>query len=144
MIASAEPINSGFVVTDPEDPRYKYLLGVKHRFGRFLHSASVSLRQQGEENTVDAVQMLVCLFQPVIPPTCTQYVQVKSVRTYMLEYGDSRDKYVSFFAICGGRMNYDTVILITKNNIRMTRVSPASMGVKKSGLEPSTSAVPGL
>ena len=60
MIASVEPINSGFVITDPEDPRYKYLLGVKHRFGRFLHSASVSLRQQGEENTVDAVQMLLC------------------------------------------------------------------------------------
>ena len=96
MIASVEPINSGFVITDPEDPRHQYLLGVKHRFGRFLHSASVSLRQQGEENTVDAVQMLVCFFHPVLSPTCTQYVQVKSVRTYMLEYGDSRDKYVSF------------------------------------------------
>ena len=41
-------------------------------------------------------------------------------------------------------MNCDTAILITKNNIRMTRVWPASMGVKKSGLEPSTFAVPGL
>ena len=96
MIASVEPITSGFVITDPEDPRYQYLLGVKHRFGRFLHSASVSLRQQGEENTVDAVQMLVCHFHSVPSPTCAQYVQVKSVRTYMLEYGDSRDKYVSF------------------------------------------------
>ena len=71
MIASVEPINSGFVITDPEDPRYQYLLGVKHRFGRFLHSASVSLRQQGEENTVDAVQMLVRPFHSV-PLTCTQ------------------------------------------------------------------------
>ena len=97
MIASVEPINSGFVITDPEDPRYQYFLGIKHRFGRFLHSASVSLRQQGEENTVDAVQMLVCLFHPVLYLACTQHVQVRSVRTYMLEYGDSRDKYVSFF-----------------------------------------------
>ena len=48
------------------------------------------------------------------------------------------------FAISGGRMNCDTAILITKINIRMTRVSPASMGVKESGLEPSTFAVPGL
>jgi hypothetical protein len=96
MIASVDPISSGFVITDPEDPRYQYLLGVKHRFGRFLHSASVSLRQQGEENTVDAVQMLVCLFHPVLSPTCTQHVQVRSVRTYMLEYGDSQDRYVSF------------------------------------------------
>ena len=145
MIASVEPINSGFVITDPEDPRYQYLLGVKHRFGRFLHSASVSLRQQGEENTVDAVQMLVCLFHPALSPTCTQHVQVKSVRTYMLEYGDSRDKYVPFvYYFWWKRMNCDTAILITKNNIRMTRVLPASMGVKKSGLEPSTFAVLGL
>jgi hypothetical protein len=48
------------------------------------------------------------------------------------------------FAICGEGMNCDTAILITKINIRMTRVSPASTGVKKSGLEPSTFAVPGL
>jgi hypothetical protein len=41
-------------------------------------------------------------------------------------------------------MNCDTVILITKNNIRTKRVSPASMGVKKSGLEPSTFVGPGL
>ncbi|KAF8168284.1 hypothetical protein B0H34DRAFT_792908 [Crassisporium funariophilum] len=76
MIASAMPINSGFVLTDPTDPRYQYLLAVRYRFGHFLHAASVSLRQQGEENTVDAVQILV-----------------RSVRTYMMEYGDSRDSY---------------------------------------------------
>ncbi|KAF8807238.1 hypothetical protein BYT27DRAFT_7232792 [Phlegmacium glaucopus] len=76
MIASVAPINSGFVITDPQDTRYQYILAIKHRFGKFLHSASVALRQQGEESTVDAVQMLV-----------------RSVRTYMLEYGDSRDSY---------------------------------------------------
>lgn len=59
MIASVAPINSGFALTDPSDPRYQYFLGVKHRFGKFLHDASVSLRAQGEENTVDAVQILV-------------------------------------------------------------------------------------
>lgn len=41
-------------------------------------------------------------------------------------------------------MNCGTVILITKNNIQVTRVSPASIWVKKSGLEPSTFAAPGL
>ena len=59
MIASIAPINSGFALTDPEDPRYKYLMQVRERFGTFLHNASVNLRQQGEENTVDAVQVLV-------------------------------------------------------------------------------------
>ena len=96
MIASVAPVNSGFVITDPEDPRYQYFLAIKHRFGKFLHSASVSLRQQGEENTVDAVQMLVCFFH-LQRPTYTQYVQVRSVRTYMVEYGDSRDRYLFFF-----------------------------------------------
>ncbi|CAA7258799.1 unnamed protein product [Cyclocybe aegerita] len=76
MIASVTPLSCGFALPDPADPRHQYALGVKHRFGRFLHNASVVLRQQGEENTVDAVQMLV-----------------RSIRTYMMEYGDSRDSY---------------------------------------------------
>ncbi|KAF8058272.1 hypothetical protein FPV67DRAFT_1786012 [Lyophyllum atratum] len=76
MIASVEPVASGFCLTDPEDPRYQYLASLKERFGTFLHNASVSLQQQGEENTVDAVDMLV-----------------RAVRTYLLEYGDSRDSY---------------------------------------------------
>lgn len=59
MIASIDPINSGFALTDSDDPRYQYVAGVRARFGNFLHAASVSLRQQGEENTVDAVQILV-------------------------------------------------------------------------------------
>jgi proteasome activator subunit 4 len=59
MIASIETLNSGFCLTDPADPRYQFLAGLKQRFGTFLHNASVSLRQQGEENTVDAVDMLV-------------------------------------------------------------------------------------
>ncbi|EFI28576.1 membrane protein [Coprinopsis cinerea okayama7 len=76
MIASVDPLNSGFSLTDPDDPRYQYIVGVKKRFGDFLHRASTSLRSQGEENTVDAVQILV-----------------RSIRTYMMEYGDSRDSY---------------------------------------------------
>lgn len=59
MIASIEPINSGFCLTDPEDVRYEYVTSLRQRFGILLHKASVTLRQQGEENTVDAVHMLV-------------------------------------------------------------------------------------
>jgi len=64
MIANVPPLNAGFALTDPNDPRYVYFLGVRERFGIFLHNASESLRQQGEENTVDAVQMLVSCFPP--------------------------------------------------------------------------------
>lgn len=59
MIASVESVNSGFCLSDPDDPRHQYIIGIRHRFGDFLHKASMSLRQQGEENTVDAVHMLV-------------------------------------------------------------------------------------
>jgi proteasome activator subunit 4 len=59
MIASIEPINSGFAITDLRDPRAQYYLNLRQRFGKLLHEASVSLRQQGEENTVDAVHALV-------------------------------------------------------------------------------------
>jgi proteasome activator subunit 4 len=59
MIASIEPINSGFAITDHKDPRARFYLALRERFGKFLHEASVSLRQQGEENTVDAVHVLV-------------------------------------------------------------------------------------
>lgn len=59
MIASVEPLKSGFAMDDPSDPRHIYITGLKRKFGEFLHEASVSLLKQGEENTVDAVHMLV-------------------------------------------------------------------------------------
>lgn len=59
MIANLQPINSGFCLTDPSDRDYVFITSLRKRFGQFLHEASVSLRQQGEENTVDAVQILV-------------------------------------------------------------------------------------
>ncbi|KAJ7275353.1 hypothetical protein B0H12DRAFT_1086888 [Mycena haematopus] len=76
MIGVIEPLKSGFVLTDPTDPRYIYISSLRHRFGEFLHEASKSLLQQGEQNTVDAVEMLL-----------------EGIRTYMLEYGDSKDGY---------------------------------------------------
>lgn len=76
MIALVPTIESSFSLKKPEDPRYQYLSSLRHRFGQMLHKASVSLLQQGEENTVDAVRGLV-----------------NAIRTYLLEYGDSRDSY---------------------------------------------------
>ncbi|KAH9947692.1 hypothetical protein B0H21DRAFT_737636 [Amylocystis lapponica] len=76
MIGIVDPLNSGFALSDTSDPRHQYISALRQQFGHFLHKASVSLRQQGEENTVDAVHMLI-----------------RSIRTYMMEYGDSRDNY---------------------------------------------------
>ncbi|KAH7914507.1 hypothetical protein BJ138DRAFT_1143879 [Hygrophoropsis aurantiaca] len=76
MIASIEPVESGFCLTDPNDERYQYISGLRRQYGELLHRASKSLQQQGEENTVDAVQTLILATQ-----------------TYLLDYGDSRDSY---------------------------------------------------
>jgi proteasome activator subunit 4 len=59
MIAVIEPLQSGFALTDPSDPRHQYITGLKRRFGELLHKASDALRSQGEENILDAVHMLV-------------------------------------------------------------------------------------
>ncbi|KIY51373.1 hypothetical protein FISHEDRAFT_37518 [Fistulina hepatica ATCC 64428] len=79
MIGVLEPLASGFCLDDSSDSRYQYLISVRRQFGELLHKASVSLTQQGEENTVDAVYMLV-----------------RSIRTFFLDYGDSRDRRVFF------------------------------------------------
>lgn len=59
MIGILEPVAACFALNDPTDPRHQYVTALRTRFGKFLHKASQSLRQQGEENTVDAVMMLV-------------------------------------------------------------------------------------
>ena len=59
MVATVEPLASGFVLQDPEDPRHKYMTNLKNQFGALLYKASKSLRSQGEENIVDAIHMLV-------------------------------------------------------------------------------------
>lgn len=59
MIASVDPLKSGFALDDPSDPRHRYLTGIKRRFGELLHKASVTLlSREGEENVLDAVLML--------------------------------------------------------------------------------------
>ena len=63
MIGTIKPIGAAFCLTDPADSQYQLVLSLKQRFARFLHNASISLREQGEENTVDPVLMLVSFWQ---------------------------------------------------------------------------------
>ncbi len=70
MIASIDPLKSGFALDDPKDPRHHYMTNLKRRFGEFLHKASLSLLSQDEENILDAVLMLVgCSFNYPTPFT---------------------------------------------------------------------------
>ncbi|PSR73165.1 hypothetical protein PHLCEN_2v10977 [Hermanssonia centrifuga] len=63
MIASIDPLKSGFALDDPKDPRHQYMTNLKRRFGEFLHKASLSLLSQDEENILDAVLMLSLIYQ---------------------------------------------------------------------------------
>lgn len=78
MIASIEAIDSGFCLTDPSDTRYQFVALLRQRFGTFLHNASMSLRQQGEENTVDAVDMLVSIHMDSLDASLTLFRSVLS------------------------------------------------------------------
>lgn len=60
MIAAIYPLNAGFPLSDPSDPRHQYISSMRQKFAEFLHRASASLTQQGEESTLDAVHALVC------------------------------------------------------------------------------------
>ncbi len=60
MIASIEPLNSGFALSDPKDPRFQYVVALRRRFGTFLRNASSVLRRTGDENVVDPILILVC------------------------------------------------------------------------------------
>lgn len=63
FIASVKPLRSGFVFDNLADPRYQSINLLKQRFGSFLHTASVRLAVDGDENSVDAILMLVSPFE---------------------------------------------------------------------------------
>ncbi|GJJ09449.1 hypothetical protein Clacol_003672 [Clathrus columnatus] len=75
FIATVEPLCAGFIL-EPGDPRYIYVNGLRKEFGDFLVLSSRFLRNKGPENTFSSTQMLL-----------------RCIRTFMLDYGDSRDSY---------------------------------------------------
>lgn len=58
------------------DPRYTYVNNLHQEFGNFILKSSRFLRDKGPENTFSSSQILL-----------------RSMRTFMLDYGDSRDNY---------------------------------------------------
>lgn len=76
MVARCTVIEVGYPLKDAQDPRFLKIMGYRKRFVDFLLRSSALLRQQGEENTVDAINMVIASF-----------------RTYLFENGsaDSED-----------------------------------------------------
>ena len=88
MVARAAPIETGYPLNDLKDPRHIKVMSYRRRFADFLLRSSRVLRQQGEENTVDAIHTLVrkTHFVSFIPHP--DY-QISSFRTYLLENGSA-------------------------------------------------------
>jgi proteasome activator subunit 4 len=72
MVARYSVIEVGYPLKDPQDPRYIKLMDYRKRFINFLLRSSRLLREQGEENTVDAITTVISSF-----------------RTYLLENGSA-------------------------------------------------------
>ena len=72
-------VKAGFVLTDPDDPRYEQAFQHRLRFGNVVHLAATSLRQiHGGEDHLDAVVAVV-----------------KAIDTYFLDYGMSRGDFTT-------------------------------------------------
>lgn len=72
-------LNAGFALTDPEDPRYRAVVGHRDEFGHVLHDAAVLLRDKdGGEDHIDAVLSVI-----------------RAIDVHMLEYAMSRSNFAS-------------------------------------------------
>ncbi|PVF98837.1 hypothetical protein CPB86DRAFT_757643 [Serendipita vermifera] len=63
MIAKWGSIETGYPLRDEKEPRYTKIMQHRRRFADILLRSSRTLRHQGEENTVDAIQAVVTSFQ---------------------------------------------------------------------------------
>ncbi|KDQ20580.1 hypothetical protein BOTBODRAFT_169318 [Botryobasidium botryosum FD-172 SS1] len=78
LIVSPVSVESGFILTDPEDPRYQAVAAHRARFGKFLHRASVSLLQSEGEDHIEIVTTVT-----------------KGIDVYLLDYGVARETFAT-------------------------------------------------
>lgn len=106
FIATVNPISSGFALKEG-DPRHAVVMSLRQQFGDFLRRAGELLRSKGPENTLDAVHMLL-----------------RCIRTFMLEYGDSKDSYYT------QRDRYDSEVGLARQYANQ-KVWPRALYVRK-------------
>lgn len=77
MVLSHLDVNCGFALSNPEDPRYQKVLGLRERYGQLVLRAVSLLRQnQGGEDHIDALITVT-----------------RAVDTYLMGYCASRGHY---------------------------------------------------
>jgi proteasome activator subunit 4 len=59
FIATLEPLESGFVLRDPKDPRWIDMTRRKHHFAELLRDASRILRSSDSESALDPINLTV-------------------------------------------------------------------------------------
>lgn len=79
LLPSNFNINAGFVLTDPQDPRYQAITKQRAHFGRVIHTAAVTLRGTvGGEDHIDCVISVT-----------------KAIEIYLLEYGVHKSNFLA-------------------------------------------------
>ncbi|CAO1625770.1 unnamed protein product [Sympodiomycopsis kandeliae] len=69
-------IKSGFVLTDPQSPQYRYVVEFRKRVGQMLYHCGTAGRTSGAEDKQDCTKLLI-----------------RTIRTYMTEYSYSSGEY---------------------------------------------------
>ena len=79
LLVTALDVKAGFVLTDPNDPRYQRAMAHRARFGQIVHRAANVLRHESEgEDHIDAVIGVS-----------------RAIDVYLLEYAITRSNFES-------------------------------------------------
>jgi len=79
LLLSNISIKSGFVLDDPEDPRYKIAEAHRARFGEVVHRATKTIAMRNTVEGEDHVDAIISI--------------AKAAEVFLLEYGTSRGQY---------------------------------------------------
>jgi proteasome activator subunit 4 len=75
-------------LSDPADPRYQFVLALRDRSGQFMHDAVNSLKNNGAEDSIDCVKMLIAcirVLQLDYPSDRAHYTAIKKSYEFALQ-----------------------------------------------------------
>ncbi|KAM0792923.1 hypothetical protein ACM66B_002682 [Microbotryomycetes sp. NB124-2] len=103
-------VKSGIPLTDPTDPRFQLVAQLRSRVGVLLHSAVTTLRENGREDSIDSVKMIIA-----------------TIRTYMLDYPVDHSHYNM------AKRSYDFALQISRTT-RNQKQFPRYVWVRRASL----------
>lgn len=79
---------AGICLTNPDDPRHQFVFQLRERSGKMLHAAVHSLKNNGAEDSIDCVKMLISsirVLQLDYPCDHNHYTAVKKSYEFALQ-----------------------------------------------------------